>query len=202
MSSSSSSRPRLIVSFDIEADGDSPAKNSMLSFGAVAFDETSRAEVDAMQMNLKPRAGCVQDERCMREFWANHPDVYKFVQTDQISGEAFAKRIADFWCQWSKTHTIRWVANPSAYDWQWLNFYYNLYKTAEMPNIGYSAKCMGSVLTAIAQRDGFDEDEYERKRFEFLASKMKGHVAHNPEWDARVQGLFYFDIISAVSALQ
>lgn len=190
----------LYISFDIEADGDSPAHNSMLSFGAVGFDRTGK-EVFAMQMNLKPRAGTSPDARCVREFWDKHPEVWKFVNENQQESQAFTQAIAAMWTEYSKEWNIRWVANPSAYDWQWLNHYYNLHKTAEMPNIGYTARCTGSMLHAYALVKGWtsdQEDEFEEDQT--MRLRAPSHIAHNPEHDARVQGRFFIELRNELMA--
>ena len=63
-----------------------------------------------------------------------------------------------------------------------------------MPDIGYIAKCIGSILRAYGWATKLtppaQEDELEEKKMKLL--QEVGHVAHNPEHDARVQGKFFF----------
>lgn len=184
--------PRVYLSFDIEADGDSPAKNSMVSFGVVAFDEQGK-EVHKYQANIKPRVGAVQGKRCMEEFWAKNPEVWKFVQTNQKEPAAFVAVIARMIEEHHEAgFKIVWLANPAAYDWQWLKAYYELYKEDSYPDIGYSAKCIGSMWTNKCRRMGWSSLEDHLESGAMKSLQAKDHVEHNPEHDARVQGLFYF----------
>lgn len=199
-SSSSAKKPLLILSFDVEAYGDSPAHNAMCSFGAVGFEAATGKEVCSLQLNVHKPAGTVVDQRCQEEFWDKNPKILAFVQTNQITPEAFSKAIADFWNTWSAKYRIKWMANPSAYDWQWLNFYYNKHKTDDMPNIGYTARCMGSILHVLSVIYGFDEDEFEDRHMKRLAGP--DHVPHNPEHDARVQGKMYLMLMGMAEDLQ
>jgi hypothetical protein len=191
---------RLYASFDIEADGSSPAQNSMLSFGLVLFDSTGK-EIDKLQINLKPRVGAEQEKRCMDEFWAKNPEVWKFVQTDAQEPQEFGTRVAALLVKY-KDHRVTWVANPAAYDWQWVKFYYELYKPVGAPDIGYSAKCIGTLywtwfrIGSVHTLMLDDEDLAEQQWMQKL--KAPGHMDHNPEHDARVQGRFFFELCEAV----
>jgi len=190
-------KARVYFSFDIEADGKSPVFNSMLSFGCVVFDEQGR-EVDTMQMNLKPEEGKVADPKCQEEFWDKNPEIVQFVQTNQQEPRALALAVGALYAKWEASgHKIVWVANPSSYDWQWLNAYYCRYFEAgrNMPDIGYSAKCIGTMLEMHRLRNGMTDDQADKyEAATMMALREKDHVAHNPEHDARVQGKWFFNL--------
>jgi len=197
--SSTTPKPRVYFSFDIEADGPSPALNSMVSFGCVVFDE-SGVEVDKMQANMLPLPEQTVDKRCKEEFWDKNPEILKFVQTNPVDPSDFVKSLVQLYKKYKDVgHKIVWVANPAAYDWQWLKAYYEWFKCVEDPDIGYSAKCIGTMLEVYRLRMKWTDDQAD----EFEARTMKkleapGHVAHNPEHDARVQGHFFFTLCNAL----
>lgn len=194
-------KPRVYFSFDVEADGPSPALNSMVSFGCVVFNDQGK-EVDRMQMNIKPEAGKVVDKRCKEEFWDKHSEILAFVQTNPQEPKNFALAIAAIYAKWRLTHKIVWVAKPAAYDWQWLNAYYCRYFEDDvMPNIGHSATCIRTMLEMLRLRSGWTNDEANQFEEEELKKfSAKDHVTHNPEHDARVQGKFFFHLRSLLSA--
>lgn len=183
-------------SFDIEADGPSPAKNSMLSFGLVVFDQAGK-EIGSLKKNLQPRPGAVQDKRCMEEFWAKQPEAWKRTTENAVDPKEFAEAVADMWKAFEGHGKRVWIANPAAYDWQWLKYYYEAYKTEEMPDIGYSAKCIGTLWSSQCAQKGMSQSQEwdeEEKRMKEIAVKLEGHVPHDAEHDARVQGLFFFEM--------
>src|SRR5437879_2557662 len=118
---------KLYASFDIEADGSCPAKNSMLSIGIVFFNGAGK-EVRTYQRNIKPLPGKEQEKRCMVEFWAKHPDVWAFVTSNQVDAKVFVDELAAILADLTKDGSqVTWVAHPAAYDWQWLKNYYDTF---------------------------------------------------------------------------
>src|SRR3989338_6556001 len=131
----------LYASFDIEADGPCPLKNSMLSFGVVIYDQDGN-EIDSFERNLFARTDAVEDIDCLNSFWKQHPDQWDYVHTNQISPRQFVRDFVKF----LNGRSVIWIAYPAAYDWQWLNNYYHLYRDASDPDLGYSAKCISTLF--------------------------------------------------------
>jgi hypothetical protein len=158
----------------------------MIAFGLV-ISESNGKEIEAFHMKIAPlkdpkRCYCREESRA-------------FVQKDQRDATEFAEAIAKLLSKYRSTHRIVWVANPAASEWQWLKAYYEAFKTAQAPDIGYSAKCTGTLLSAHCRQKGIpqqDEDAYERK----LIKEHKGenHMVFHPEHDARVQGRIFLAI--------
>ena len=73
----------LYLSFDIEADGDSPVLNSMLSIGIYGFDKNGKGVVE-FQRNMYPHPSKVVDKRSISEFWERIQKAWSFVKTNQI----------------------------------------------------------------------------------------------------------------------
>ncbi len=182
-------KQKIYISFDIEADGPSPEINSMISFGLVAFDKTK--EIFSYQANIKPRADRCIDERCIEEFWNQNLEMWDFVNSDQISPEKFALDIENILIAY-KDYDITWTGYPAAYDWQWLNAYYNKYKSENAPNIGYSAKCTSTMLWAYCKINKIAGKEEKATLWNELSENYK--LTHNPEDDARAQGYIFMNL--------
>lgn len=189
---SSSSKPTLYLSFDIEADGKSPAVSSMLSFGLVIFNAEGK-EIDKLQMNLYPSENRTPEERCTKEFWDKNPHIKEFVEQNRQPQGALPRALKELWEKYSSHYKLKWIANPAAYDWQWVNCIYDEFRDPSWPDIGYSAKCIGtlfSVYSRLKKISAAEEDAKEEAMMKAL--QEPGHVAHNPEHDARVQGKLFF----------
>src|ERR1039458_9746746 len=100
--------------------------SDLVSFGLVIFDENGK-ELDSFQRNIHPRKDRIVEKRCKEEFWNKNPEIAAFVKTKQVSGMVFIRDLSLVLRRWKETHKIVWVANPSAYDWQWLNAYWTDY---------------------------------------------------------------------------
>jgi hypothetical protein len=142
-------KPRLALSFDIEATGDIPTMGSMVMLGIVAvlegtkaIDESSSSWiVSSIQVCLEedyPR-----DEECWDEFWSKHQDVWKFIQDHKVPPKQAMSEIGCWLKTLSETYDWYWVAMPASYDWMWLKMYYEKYSTTwrSVP-IGKKAECM------------------------------------------------------------
>src|SRR3990167_5770232 len=137
---------KLYISFDIEADGQCPSVSSMLSIGMCGL-LADGTEVFSWQRNLYPLADRKPEERCMTEFWSKQPEAWKFVQQDQLAADDAMIELADNIRELKLKYRLVWVASPSAYDWQWLKAYYELTRKThpDMPDIGFSARCLSSM---------------------------------------------------------
>ncbi|AYV78094.1 MAG: hypothetical protein Edafosvirus5_12 [Edafosvirus sp.] len=185
------SKKKLYASFDIEADGEVPVKNSMLSIGIVFFEPDGK-EIKSYQRNLLPLSDRVQDPKCMSEFWSKHPESWKFVTSNQIDAKDFVKELEDILTTLNKTYDISFVAHPAAYDWQWLKSYYELFKSESAPNLGFSARCASTLFwTYCKQNNIISKKDLE----EFRKTLSAGFtLTHNPEDDAREQGTVFINL--------
>ena len=180
--------------FDIEADGDSPVYNSMLSIGIVIFDESGK-ELESYQSNIKPLADRVQGKRCMEEFWNKNPEAWKFVNTDAKSSFIVMQQVSELYQKYKDQGcNIDWVADPAAYDWQWLKAYMEIQKHYNWPtvDIGYTATCLDTIeqlYWKITDMKNADE-----KIKQVIKDNMAGNCkhTHNPVDDARRAGRIYF----------
>jgi hypothetical protein len=180
-------------SFDIEANGRSPALHSMLSIGIVAYDETGK-ELTSFQRNIEPIEGHIEEKRCMDAFWANQPEAWKFVNTNKIKPITMIKELEE-WLQQFQGQKWKWIAKPASYDWQWLKYYHERFKTSTL-DIGFKCVCLSSMLDVYCKLFSIrDKDEFEKK----LAGDLP--YTHNPEDDARFQGRVYFNLLKFGSCL-
>lgn len=175
----------LYLSFDIEADGPAPSVNNMMSIGIWGFNGDGD-EVVSYQRNLKDAPGHVLDVPTKERFWDKNPEALAFVQKDQVEPQVCMKEIADMYNKYKEEgYRITWVARPAAYDWQWVNCYYNEFGPLDKPNIGFSCSCISTAYWLYCQQNGLSKQESKA-----LWNELKGdeEVTHNPLDDARCQG--------------
>ena len=177
---------KLYLSFDIEADGPSPYLNNMLSFGISGITQDGK-EVFSFQRNLSPLYNKKRDEKCMSEFWDKNPEAWKFVNSNMKDPVESMREFSLEFEKLKKKYKVKWVAYPSAYDWQWIKYYYELMRSLH-PNsidIGYSAICISTMFQYYSKKNNLTQNE-EKKLWQDLIGKVE--LSHDPLDDARVQG--------------
>ncbi|HEY4201392.1 MAG TPA: 3'-5' exoribonuclease [Devosiaceae bacterium] len=108
---------------DIETDGHSPLRNSMLSFASVAmdYDGTVLGEFEA---NLTPRPDRHQDPRTMA-WWETQPEAWVAATTDPQPPEKVMARYAD-WVEGLPGFRV-FAAAPIMFDGPWMDHYLDHY---------------------------------------------------------------------------
>ena len=186
----------LYLSFDIEADGPSPSVNSMLSIGIWGFDTNGR-EIATFQRNIKPHPSRTEDLPTKVRFWDKNLKIKEFVSTNQADAEFCMEEIMIFYEGLKdKGYNIKWVARPSAYDWQWLNCYYNEFGPEGKSSIGYSALCISTLLTAFCKLHKVSDDQWDGLWAELTEGEK---ITHNPLDDARCQGKVMFNLMNKMN---
>ena len=113
--------PELFISVDIEADGPIPGEYSMLSLGAVAFNE-HRHEVGSWQSNFYTLEGAGQHPDTM-DFWSKNEKAYTYtrqnLRTPDMAMRAFHSWLTDL----KSFGDIVFVGYPATYDFMWVHWY-------------------------------------------------------------------------------
>jgi hypothetical protein len=141
---------------DIESDGPSPLKNSMLSFATVVVREDGRlcGEFEAV---LKPRPDRQTDERTM-QFWTTQPEAWVAATSGQQDPDVIMKRFAD----WVESYDGKrsFAARPVAFDGMWIDHYLREFTDTYLLDVPYWGRCIftagaldiGSYLAGIFNR--------------------------------------------------
>ena len=187
----------LYLSFDIEADGPSPCKNNMLSLGICGLDSECN-EVYKYEANLSLLDGHEADEDTMRRFWAVQVEAWEYVNTNRITCvEAMERLAADLVKLKDEGWRITWVAQPAAYDWQWLNYYWH-YATghgAKIPPgvmLGFKADCISTMYSMYVRMRKLEGEENNKLWNELYGVNPAKHMAY---YDARHQGYVYVKLL-------
>lgn len=108
---------------DIETDGPSPLRNSMLSFASVAMNRRGEflSEFEAV---LEPRADREQDPTTMK-WWATEPEAWKAANTNPEKPKVAMKRFYD-WVE-SLPGYKAFAAAPLIFDGPWIDHYLDQY---------------------------------------------------------------------------
>ena len=120
---------------DVELDGPSPLRNSMLSFASVAIDGRG-AVLDQFEAVLTPRAGHGPDERTTA-WWATHPEAHAEATRDPEPPETIMPR----YVAWLESLPVPRVfaARPLMLDGVWIDHYLDVFagkRIMTMPGAG------------------------------------------------------------------
>jgi hypothetical protein len=151
--------PTVYFSIDVEADGQSPIANSMLSLGIAVIDPESLTLVDTLSVNIHAREGAERDPDTM-EWWGKNLRAWGQCQVDRVSPKTAMWRVAKLFSKWSKTHKIQWVAQPACYDWMWLKSYYDAFPSVGSPDIGYFCTDYSSLRRDYLKTRGMTSTEF------------------------------------------
>lgn len=139
---------QLFVSVDIESDGPIPGHNSMLSFGAAAFEIGSTTPLATFEANLDPLPGAVQDPKTMA-FWAMNPEAWKYV----TSKTRKPSEVMPLFVSWVKALGNRpvMVGYPVTFDFMFLHWYILRYGGVSESPLGFQGL---DIKTLVAERLG------------------------------------------------
>ena len=108
---------------DIETDGHSPLRNSMLSFASVAVDYEGN-EIGTFEANLLPRADRTTDPRTM-EWWETQKEAFAAATSDPERPEDVMPSYAD-WIEALPGFKV-FTAAPLMFDGLWMDHYLDTY---------------------------------------------------------------------------
>ena len=127
-------RKEVLVSIDAEFTGSIPGLYSMISLGAVAYDQTG-TEISRFKVNLKKLPGTDYDD-IRKAWWAKHPEAWAAAKKDAVKPKAGMKQFA----QWltrlpGSPKLIGW---PLPVDFMFVNWYYMRFVDgSKLPPFGY-----------------------------------------------------------------
>jgi hypothetical protein len=180
-------KPLLFLSFDIESDGPAPGLNSMLAMGWAGFDETGQL-VFEYEAHLTPLPEAVPNDKTMS--WWKLPEnqtAWDYVQTDQRDPGEVCRECASHLERLAATYTLEPVAWPAAFDWQYINYYFNRF-LGRNP-LGYSAMCIEAYIWALTQKAS--SNDVHKSDLAAYKDPQYPHT-HRALDDAKEQGVMFY----------
>lgn len=139
----SSNKETVFLSFDIEAVGPSPATGSMVNLGIVGItiDETVVFQADINLQELSGAKHTLENDA----FW-NDPkraEAKAYITRGLLKDPAMAfPELNQSLIRLKEKYHVELVAWPAAYDWQWVNYYFDRFVGSNP--LGYTATCIDS----------------------------------------------------------
>ena len=181
----------LYFSVDVETDGPIPGDNSMLSLGAVAFNEDGM-EAGEFYMNLLrlPTAG---EHRDTMNWWKNHPEEWKQATTNAYSATRVISRFVTWVETLAKNHESHpiFVGYPAGFDFTFVYWYCHHFMK-KCP-FGFQAIDMKSFSMALLGLP-FKDTVKQNMPKDWFPRHKHTHVAVE---DAREQGLLFINQLRA-----
>lgn len=117
-------RQDIFFAMDVEADGPVPGLNSMVSFGAAAFDIEKRL-LGTFTRNLVELPEARQDPRTMSEFWAKNPEAWAEARRDPMPPDAAIPEFVEWIAEVSRAANGRpiFTGFPAPFDFKWVDYY-------------------------------------------------------------------------------
>lgn len=189
----------IFVSIDIEADGPIPGQNSMLNFGAAAFDvyaENQFVPINTFEVNLYPLFDAVQDPDTM-DWWKKQPKAYAYIQKNKkYAIDAIPEFIS--WLNSLPGKPVM-VCYPT-YDFMWIHWYIMKFGGVLQSPMSFAALDIKSYAMSALKSKSFStisKREMSKKRSHWFKD-MPPHD-HTGLSDAIGQGMLFVNIWNEVN---
>lgn len=180
----------IYVSVDIEADGPIPGRNSMLSFGAVAYTSDG-VEIARYNANLQPLPEAITNPQTM-EFWEKNPDAYAAATAEPCDPALIMPEFSR-WLERLGGKPV-FVGYPVTYDFMWLHWYLIAFNDLDpFSHAGLDIKTL-----AWSQLGGSFHRASKRNFPKRWFSKKHKHIAVD---DAAEQGELFFTIVGEIGVV-
>lgn len=170
------------ISVDVEADGPIPGVYSMLSIGAVAYDNDG-SYLGEFSVNIKQIPGASQDPSTM-EFWKGNKAAYEATKVNAVEPLEAMVKFDEWVAQYNKPV---FVAYPAGFDFTFTHWYFIRYLGRDP--FGFSALDLKSFAMAVLATDYRATTKKNMPRSWFIRSNKHSHIAVE---DAREQGELFF----------
>lgn len=168
--------PTFVVT-DIESDGHSPLRNSMLSFASVAIDMAGNryGEFEAV---LTPRADRKPDDNTM-EWWKTQPEAWAHATTNPEPAEVVMPRFADWVDSLPAPHVF--AAAPLIFDGTWMDHYLDTYADTRALGGPYKTRQIfrGGGVCLYTMAGTLRGAEYLKWGMQRVPAEWYGHVVHS-----------------------
>ena len=186
-------KERVFLSFDIEADGPSPSVNSMIALGVcvvrandkvvININDEKEWLIEKKDFYFTPLIDKEVDKNTYDEFWSKHLDVYNHIMKNGRDAFVVTNEFIVWYQNLTVKYDVKWIANPAAFDWQWVNAYVHAYVAGAKSIIPYTATCISSTRKTL-KRMGVDFSDMNQR-------VEKYPLTHNPSDDAIRQAVMY-----------
>lgn len=180
-----------VIVFDLETTGFVPGINSILSIGAVAYQ--NGLEVSNFYAALKEFEGSECNEGCV-QWWRDHREAWQSLRQIAEEPKEVMQRFYNWMLDLPKPHTL--AANPSAMDAGLLFWYLHVYCGENaVERLVKRHRCF-DIRTAISVLFAVPYSEAER----YIAPSEWSEglvITHNALDDAREQGTMLMNLLRA-----
>jgi DNA polymerase III alpha subunit (gram-positive type) len=179
------------ISVDVESDGPIPGPNSMLSFGAAAFDVEGK-KLSQLTYNLALLDGAVPDKDTM-EWWSKQGDAWTACRKN-LQDPAFAMTKFVSWVDSLPGKPV-FVAYPAGYDFVFMYWY--MMKFVKRSPFSHSALDMKTLAMSLMNC------EYRKATKKNMPQKWFGKSKHNHIAldDAIEQGELFCNMLKELNIL-
>jgi hypothetical protein len=179
--------PEIPVSIDGEFTGPIPGVYSMISLGAVAYDQAGK-EISRFKVNLREPRGAIRHSM-QEEWWSRHPAAWEAAIKDPLPPRKAMRSFA----KWLRTlpgqpKLIGW---PLPVDFMFVYWYYWRY-IKRPPPFGFDG--IDIISYAMRTLDKKTIGEVSRKETKKTLGIPHVELSHLPDEDAAEQGEIFFGL--------
>jgi len=180
-----------IVSIDVETDGPIPFKNSMLSLGAAAYDETEM-ELGSFYIKFRELTDARPNTKTLLWWGQQNRIVWEELHTEQVNA---AEGIPQF-IAWLRTlpQPVKMMASPAGFDFTFVRCYCVAFGGTDEGEKTPYFNCIDLRTLAMPLRN-FEYGGNLKKDLKALGIKPQAAHTHNALDDAREQAEYYFDVV-------
>lgn len=184
------------IMIDFEMRGPSMRLHGSNGVALVAFDREG-VEVGAYATGIAMLEGQTF-EADTKKFWDKNPEALAWTEKNAKPADEVAKDIMTFFVEKkAQFGEVVWIGWPAGYDWGCLVAFLDTFLPDGLPSvIGHKATCVSSMADALKICAGLD------KKPTLADLGFENQNAHQPEADARVQGLAFFEVVRRLAQVR
>ncbi len=137
-------------------------------------------ELEIRTTNEKCSEYLKKSERCHTEFWSKQVNLRQFILQNQQHPRTVATEFSEFLANLKKSFDVRFIAAPSAFDWQFLNYFYDRFGDFDKTPLGFKAICISTMKDTLKTVFG-------KEKIQTLITSPTLRLTHYAIDDAKLQ---------------
>ena len=166
---------KVYMSINTSSDGPDPGLNNLLELSCVLHYENGDI-IDEINIKLKKINGRKSDKITMQNFWNIHTEAWNWVNTDNVDVDEGMTKFYNFFNEYSKKFSIRFVGDPASRDFVWLQEYYTNYVPFDITKLYPYCRCLTTMRKSYQKMSGLSEDEILKLKHELQNGEETTHI--------------------------
>lgn len=149
---------KVYMTINVESDGPDPALNNLLELSCVLHFENGSI-IDELNIKFSPLPNKKPDLFTMENFWNVNIEAWNWVTSDTVDVDTGMNQFVEFYENYSKRYSIRFVGDPASRDFVWLQEYYTNFAMFSTIKLFPYCRCLTTMRKSYQKMLNLTDDE-------------------------------------------